>query len=597
MKRSAWRLDLKFPGHKVSESLPVSSRFERSDAVMIASADDLCLVQPPIQRSLSAELGVERLAARLCPVELADGSVAILALAEHVASDQADELGRRIVDSGHRLSNPQRYILAAPLLLSIARHQWVNAAGQPGDHAATSASALAGAFQDMVEWGVRHSASDIHFNVDFDKADSEVRFTLQGRYVAPERFRRISTVTLTDMLAVAWMDIRGGNGAVFDPTVEQQGSLVRIVDGRSVLLRWASMASEHGPSVCLRLLDRTRAREVESLEALGYLPQQARMIERCMRSEGGAVVFAGTVGSGKSTTLAAQIAALPPDRKVMTLEDPVEYLIPGAIQNTISRDPAKSHHASFAAKLRALKRSAMTDVLLGEVRDRETGEAFMDLASSGVNVYTTTHAPSALLVPERLASSVVGVSRDFLATPGILKLIVHQALVPRLCPHCSFDYAQAKVSGFFADADARQLLRRAIQVLGGRRDDLRFRNPQGCEVCHQAGHPWLSGYAGRTVIAECFEPGRHPGYLTSVRVADSGSYLALDEGIGHSLDGQGAEALFTDLGRVHSSRLCAAYKVSRGQLDLFETERRFQAFQSLWSRLPSSSGGGCDVWV
>ncbi|WP_350494904.1 ATPase, T2SS/T4P/T4SS family [Neopusillimonas aromaticivorans] len=110
---------------------------------------------------------------------------------------------------------------------------------------------------------------------------------------------------------------------------------MRQVDGRSILLRWASMAAERGPSVCLRLLDRTRAGETGSLEALGYLPHQARMIERGMLSEGGAVVFAGTVGSGKSTTLASRIAMLPPERKVVTLEDPVEYLIPG-----LSRTPS-----------------------------------------------------------------------------------------------------------------------------------------------------------------------------------------------------------------------------------------------------------------
>src|SRR3546814_826338 len=93
--------------------------------------------------------------------------------------------------------------------------------------------------------------------------------------------------------------------------------------------------------------------------------------------------------------------------------------------------------AAYTAKLMTLKRSAMTDVLLGEIRDRETGRAFMDLAGSGINLYTTVHAPCAALVGERLASDFIGVSRDFLATPGILKLIVHQALLPKLCAHCA----------------------------------------------------------------------------------------------------------------------------------------------------------------
>ncbi len=571
--KAPWHLDFRFSGYRLSDVSYPDSRFDHTHAVTIASADDLHLVQPPIHHSLSVELGVEKLAARLCPVELVDGSVAILALAEHVGSDQADELARRVIQAGKRLAQPQRYVLAGPLLLSIARHQWTGAALESGHpKSVESVPALAGAFQDMVEWGVRHGASDVHFNVHLDQADSEVRFTLQGRYIAPERFRRIPTTTLSEMLAVAWMDIRGGNGAVFDPTIEQQGALVRTVDGRSILLRWASMASERGPSVCLRLLDRTRARESGSLEALGYLSHQARMIERCMATDGGAVVFAGTVGSGKSTTLASQIASLPPDRKVMTLEDPVEYFIPGAVQNTISRDPAKSHHDGFSAKLRALKRSAMTDVLLGEVRDRETGEAFMDLASSGVNVYTTTHAPSALLVPERLASSVVGVPRDFLATPGILKLVVYQALVPSLCPHCAVDFTQACKQLRFETFASKAILDDARQVLGDRFEGVRFRNEEGCAVCQAKGHPTLAGYTGRTVIAECFEPGTHPGYLASIRLADTSGFLPLDLVHGN------AES---DIGCMVSTWSCAAFKVAAGQVDLFDAERRFQAFQHL----------------
>lgn len=572
MKRSSWRIDFRVPRHRLNDVPSPSCRFDHTQAVAIASVDELHVIQPPIRRALSAELGVESLAARLCPVLLVDGTVAILALAEHVGSDQADELARRIDDSGHRLAVPQRYILAAPLLLSIARHQWHGAPGQPALSPGASGSALATAFQDMVEWGVRNGASDVHFNVLLDQPDSEVRFTLQGRYVAPERFRRIPTATLSEMLAVAWMDIRGGNGAVFDPTTEQQGALVRQVDGRSVLLRWASMAAERGPSVCLRLLDRASACETRSLEELGYLPHQAQMIQRAMQSDGGAIVFAGTVGSGKSTTLAAQIAALPPERKVMTLEDPVEYLIPGAVQNTISRDPSKAHHDGFSSKLRALKRSAMTDVLLGEIRDRETGEAFMDLASSGVNVYTTTHAPSALLVPDRLASSVIGVARDMLATPGILKLIVYQALVPRLCPECALTLAQANTKSHFSSADAYGLLADARRLLDGAEYRLRFRNPEGCSTCRGLAGTALGGYAGRTVVAECFEPQQHEGYLESVRQAATGSYPSLDVSVADSLG---------DPDSVGSTMSCALHKVLSGGVDLFDVERRFQALRKL----------------
>src|SRR5690606_1832590 len=138
--------------------------------------------------------------------------------------------------------------------------------------------------------------------------------------------------------------------------------------GHSIMLRWASLAADDGPSVCLRLLKRDAAARLPELEQLGYLPDQLALIDRVMLSEGGVVVFAGTVGSGKSTSLASLIARLPAHRKVITLEEPVEYLIPASIQNSIARHMHSAAHDNYASKLRALKRSAMTDVLLGEIR-------------------------------------------------------------------------------------------------------------------------------------------------------------------------------------------------------------------------------------
>src|SRR5690606_38964187 len=148
-------------------------------------------------------------------------------------------------------------------------------------------------------------------------------------------------------------------------------------------LRWASVAADAGPSVCLRVLPRDTTRLRAGLAGLGYLPGQLDQIQRVLLSHGGAVIIAGTVGSGKSTSIAAPICTLTPQRKVLTLEDPVEYSIPGAIQSSILRNLDETAHTAYASKLRALKRSAMSDVLLGEIRDRETGRAFVDLAASG----------------------------------------------------------------------------------------------------------------------------------------------------------------------------------------------------------------------
>ena len=544
-----------------------ASRYAAGRAGVLHDTDALLGLRPALRRSLSAEFGVESLAARMCPVELADGSAALFALAEHVGSDQADELARRMRQAGYAASEPARYVLNASLLLAVAR----DAFRRPGGAAHPSAGrgALEEAFHGLVEWGVLNGASDLHLNVNLHEAESEVKYTLCGRYVAPDCFRRMPTRTLLEMLSVAWMDISGGNGAVFDPGAEQQGSLSRSYAGREVMLRWASMASEKGPSVCLRLLEKNQAARIPPLESLGYLPDQISMLEQALHSGGGAVVFAGTVGSGKSTTLASLIARLPTDRKVITIEDPVEYTIPGAIQNSIARRLDTDAHAAFSTKLRALKRSAMSDVLLGEVRDRETGLAFMDLAGSGVNVYTTVHAPSVAFIPQRLASDFIGVSRDFLAMPGTLKLLVWQALLPRLCACARPVSGRHSRNG--GDAAGPQWLAGLAGVFPGPVEALRRRNPEGCEHCRRQGLPELFGYDGRCVAAEMLEPRLHRPWFDWMRRRGAGDFPV-------------------PMRSAMASAMAAAYQ---GVFDPADIETRFHSFatEARLRKAPAAASG------
>lgn len=542
----------------------------------ISSSDELARMAPGFVQSLSTQFNVDALAARLCPVLMADQSVAIFALGEHVGSDQADELAHQIAAAGYVLANPSRYVLAAPLLLAIARRQVTaqSLSSQPNIRLAQSKTALADAFHDLVEWGVRNGASDLHVNVRLKEPESEVKYTISGRYVSPERFRRMPTGLLIDMLSVAWMDIMGGNGAVFDPSIEQQGSIARQVDGRDIMLRWASLAADRGPSVCLRLLDREACARLPTLERLGYLRDQIELIERVMLSEGGAIVFAGTVGSGKSTTLASLIAGLPSHRKVITIEDPVEYLIPEAIQNTLARNLDTAAHDDYASKLRALKRSAMDTVLLGEIRDQETGRAFMDLAGSGVNIFTTVHAPSALLVSDRLASDFIGISRDFLATPGMLKLVVCQALLPVLCAHCALpahtltEEAAGTGVHYRTGKQWRTWLNLIQDLYGCSTDAFRIRNPHGCPVCQRQHLPELNGYAGRTVVAEMIEPALQPMFLHRIRHAGLEYEPASNQG-------QAGSPI-----AMRSAMECAVAKAGQGLIDPRDIELRFHAFET-----------------
>ncbi|MCX5592643.1 ATPase, T2SS/T4P/T4SS family [Alcaligenes endophyticus] len=465
----------------------------------IACDEQLRLLLPEYQGLLSNQLGTQALASRLAPVVLSNGLALLFGLREHIYSDQADEVLRRLEQAAYKLHQPERYILAPHVLLALSR---ANEAVSMPNSAARSPSDLKAAFQQIVQWAWQHQASDIHINVHLQQSTSSVHFSVGGRYVAPEVYGAISTQLLMDMLAVVWMEIEGGNGAVFDPTKEQQGRCLVSLAQQQIQLRWASMAADTGPSVCLRLLDLGQGRQLPQLEQLGYQAEQLEQLRRLILADGGAVVLAGNVGSGKSTSLAALMQCIPAHRKVITLEDPVEFRLPFAIQNSLGRRLDMPTHEAFASKLRALKRSAMQDVLLGEVRDRETGRAFMDLVGAGVNVYTTLHAASAATISERLASDFIGVSREFMAMPGLLKLLVYQALLPKLCQYCAIDIG-ASSSALQIAADRWY---QAAECLRFTLPRLRLRNTQGCEHCQQQALRDYYGYAGRQLLAELIEP-------------------------------------------------------------------------------------------
>ncbi|CAB3729742.1 ATPase, T2SS/T4P/T4SS family [Achromobacter piechaudii] len=550
---------------------------------VLATVDDIARLNPAFAREIAREFDLASLAGRLCPVLLNSGEAAIFAVKEYVQGDAIDELQRMVVAAGYRLAQPVRYQLPAALLLMIARGQ-LTAAGlgrQGADPKVDRASALASLFLDIIRWGVSQGASDVHINVNRRQEACDIRYTINGDYVTTERFAGLSNDTLLEVLAVAWMDVRGGNGAVFDPAIEQQGRLAQVVDGIPIVLRWASLATDAGASVCLRIL-RLDATADGNLHALGYLPEQLSTLLRARDREGGAIVLAGVVGSGKSTTIATLMRGIDSARKVITLEDPVEYIIANALQNTLGGAVGQSSWAAFDAKLKTIKRSAMNDLLIGEIRDVETGRAFMDLASSGVSLYATTHAGSAAMIPERLASDAIGVSRDFLATPGILKLLVYQTLLPRLCSKCALPVdslwlGKRAASGSHDAVDWRAwiaAMRHAYQLDVGA---LRVRNEDGCQDCRRLQLPQLNGTAGRCVAAEMIEPERLDGFLDRVRTRDN---VGLDRSLRQAIAGPDAHSNQESDWRESAMRgwralHCALLKVSTGEVDPRALLRRF----------------------
>lgn len=550
----------------------------------IRTQGELDQMAPPLMRTLSKDLEVLSLVARMCPVLFTDGTAGVFVLGEFYHDDQTAALLQLLKKRNYRLNPTPLFILSPALLIAVTKTVRTSLLGTtPSSDPAANGGALAQALNSIIVWALRHRASDVHFNVKRMQSDSPVMFTIDGRYVCPDRFAHIPTATMLAMLAVTWMDVEGGNGAVFDPTVEQQGRVTRELDGQRICLRWASLATDQGCSVCLRLLVLDSTDLTPELSDLGYLTSQITALRRASLTQGGAIVLAGTVGSGKSTTLATLMREIPSYRKIITLEDPAEYFIPNALQNTVSRSLEENELSVFDNKLKAFKRSAMNDLLIGEIRDMAGGRAFADLAGSGVSLYTTVHSGSALWVPERLSSSFIGVPRDLLATPGILKLLVFQCLLPVLCQGCAQTYEQVASSARWHCALSQQRsaywyeswvasLEEQAELPRSR---LRFRSERGCPECAN-GLTALIGTSGRTVAAEMIAPSEEPDFLRDLKANDG---LRMHRWF----EQRQRSALFDADMTGKSAQQCALYKVWNGLVDPRTVEQVF-GVQSLAMR-------------
>ncbi len=547
----------------------------------LSSRHALRLLKPAFVKTLIHEFDVAPLQSRMYPVCFADGSVGIFVLEAFRNEDQTLALFDLLEAKSRRLATPGLYVLPPALFLAVAQGDGLSprAVNEPGAREVLS-GALSAVMREVIEWAAAKQASDIHLNVQRHLGESSIWFTIAGRYVCPERYAHIPTATMLDMLAVTWMEVQGGNGAVFDPSVEQEGRFVRVCHGRRYVIRWASLATDVGPSVCLRLLPLDSDVSAPTFAELGYLPSHIEALETARLSQGGAIILAGTVGSGKSTTIASLLRTIPSYRKVITLEDPAEYAIPNALQNTVARSVHDDGLTVFDRKLNAIKRSAMTDLLIGEIRDQAAGRAFVDLAATGVSLYTTVHAGSALLIPERLCSSFIGIPRDFLTAPGVLKLLVYQVLLREVCPHCAFNFEQfLSSSALFC---ARNITRSVPwwrswasgieRRFGITSTMLRFCNAAGCDSC-QSDIPMSAGTKGRTVVAEMLSMAQDAEIFALLRQVDQSAVhrwlLARTKTPCTDIQMQGKSALE-----------CALYKMSVGQIDPREIETYFGVFQT-----------------
>lgn len=327
------------------------------------------------------------------------------------------------------------------------------------------------AFVDQaIESAIRSGASDVHF--ECDRRGITVQFRLDGvmsKFARLEGAQRAEEA-ISRIKVMAQLDIT-------ERRAPQDGRFRYETSGASIDLRVSIMPNVHGEDAVLRLLDRAQLRSSDlavTLDALGFDAVAATTIRSLARAPSGMLLVTGPTGSGKTTTVYAALSEINDGlEKIITIEDPVEYELPGVLQIPVNERKG----LTFARGLRSILRHDPDRILVGEIRDAETAEIAVQSALTGHLVFTTVHANS--------VSDVVGRFRhfglDMYGFMSSLNGVVVQRLMRRLCPHCAGSRAPTSSEKAW---------------LAGASDTETVPVPRGCAECRG------SGYRGRFVVAE-----------------------------------------------------------------------------------------------
>lgn len=321
--------------------------------------------------------------------------------------------------------------------------------------------------REIIQRAVARRASDVHFE-PLEKR-FRVRCRIDGAMVeleSPPKRLQAAIVSRLKLMA---------NISIAEKRLPQDGRIEVSVGGRGLDLRVSSLPTAHGESVVMRVLDRASLKP--DLDALGFSPEVRKMFERTIRAPDGLVLVTGPTGSGKTTTLYSCLQALNDvDRKIITVEDPVEYQLAG-----INQVPVRAEIGmSFPAALRAMLRQAPNIIMLGEIRDRETAEAAVQASLTGHLIFSTLHTNDASGAITRLID--LGVKPFFVATA--LRAVLAQRLVRRNCAACAR-----------ADSLTPSEIER-MRLTSAQDRSATFMRGAGCPECRG------TGYSGRIGIFE-----------------------------------------------------------------------------------------------
>ncbi len=283
---------------------------------------------------------------------------------------------------------------------------------------------------NIITAGVDAGASDIY--LEPTGGGLAVRFRKDGLVYESERLsipgtnkanREMAACAVARVKVISEMDIA-------ERRRPQDGRFgFKMSDGKKISFRVASMPTSGHEDIVIRILDDTGL--ILSLDKLGFTEDQRALLERELALSSGIMIVTGPTGSGKTTTLYSCLRVLAqPDVSVRTIEDPIEYRLPGVRQTQVNNKAGMT----FAFALRQFMRLAPDVIMVGEIRDEETAVAATQASLTGHKVLTTIHANDAALTLERLQG--LGSQVDIGAASQAFRLVIAQRLLRRLCPEC-----------------------------------------------------------------------------------------------------------------------------------------------------------------
>jgi general secretion pathway protein E len=333
---------------------------------------------------------------------------------------------------------------------------------------------------EFVDAAIAHAydegASDIHFETN--RLGISVKYRLDGVMTAGERLDNLARAeeVISRIKVMGQLDIT-------ERRRPQDGRIHWThSSGQSLDLRVSIMPSIFGEDAVLRLLDKAQLRHGSkeiSLDALGFEPAVARSIRALASRPHGMLLVTGPTGSGKTTTLYAALSEVNDGlEKIVTIEDPVEYELPGVLQIPVNEKKG----LTFATGLRSILRHDPDKILVGEIRDAETAEIAVQSSLTGHTVFTTVHANSVFDVLGRFQHFGI----DPFALASALNGVVVQRLLRRLCQHCAKQRVPSDEELRWFDAAGMDSVHTVPAAAG-------------CEHCR------ASGYRGRLVLSEVHE--------------------------------------------------------------------------------------------